>query len=278
MATLFGVCALCRKERHLQDSHFLPKALYRYVRAKTGAIRSPIIVGSDSARNTDRQFTKHLLCQECEQRFSRNGEAWTMKQAYRGSGAFRLLTALDRYAPVAVGDGARIYAAKEIAEIDLGQLTYFALSVFWRGAVTDWKIDGQSLERLEFGDLYMSALQEYLLGDAATPEHIALALHVCDDPTLTATTLATPMGGRNGGYHSYIFIIPGLAFHLFIGKRMPALLQRMSLCGPTKGLVLRSNYEDFLKGAFFAKMQTAQQSSALIAFTGDSKNTADGTP
>src|ERR1019366_9059715 len=80
MASVFGICALCRNERELRNSHFLPQALYRYVRANTGAVRSPIIIGSDSARNTDRQFTKYLLCHECEQRFSRNGEHWTMKQ------------------------------------------------------------------------------------------------------------------------------------------------------------------------------------------------------
>lgn len=269
MATLLGVCALCRREGDLQDSHFLPKALYRYVRARTGAIRSPIIIGSDSARNTDRQFTKHLLCQECEQRFSRNGEAWTMKQVYRGSGSFRLLTVLDRYTPVAVRDGARIYAANEISEIDVGQLTYFALSVFWRGAITIWRVEGQKVERLELGRVYMSALRDYLLGNADTPDNIALALNVCDAPTLTATTLATPTGGKTGSYHSYYFLIPGLAFHLFIGQRKPVWMEQVSLCGPTKGLVLRNNNEDFIKKAFFTKMQTAHQSSALIAFAGE---------
>jgi len=63
------------------------------------------------------------------------------------------LATLDRYKPVAVRDGARIYAVKDVSEIDLAQLTYFALSVFWRGAVTEWNIEGQKLEQLEFGVL-----------------------------------------------------------------------------------------------------------------------------
>ncbi|MGJ5813687.1 hypothetical protein [Paludibaculum fermentans] len=198
-----------------------------------------------------------------------------MKQIYRGSGSFRLLTALDRHAPVALRDGARIYAASEVSEVDFGQLAYFSLSVFWRGAVTEWRIEGQKVERLGFGDVYMSALRSYLLGNAAIPGNIALALNVCDDPTLTATTLVTPTGGRTGSYHSYLFLIPGLAFHLFIGKLKPVWMEQVSLCSPTKGLVLRSNYEDFVKRAFFAKMQTAQQSSALIEFTRHPKNAAD---
>jgi len=37
--------------------------------------------------------------------------------------------------------------------------------------------------------------------------------------------------------------------------------------------VLRSNYEEFIKKAFFAKMRTAQQSSALEAFAGESTAT-----
>jgi hypothetical protein len=269
MASVFGICALCRNERELRNSHFLPQALYRYVRASTGAVRSPIIIGSDSARNTDRQFTKYLLCHECEQRFSRNGEDWTMKQIFRGSGSFQLLTALDRYTPVAVRDGARIYRVGAISEIDPAQLTYFALSVFWRSAVTEWNLEGQRLERLDFGDSYMSSMREYLLGNANTPQDVALALQVCDDPTLAATTIATPTGGRKGEYHTYIFVIPGLAFHLFIGKRMPVWMREVSLCGPANGLVLRSNYEDFMKKAFFAKMQTARQSAALLAFAAE---------
>lgn len=50
-------------------------------------------------------------------------------------------------------------------------------------------------------------------------------------------------------------------------------MKEMSLCGPTKGLLLRSNYEDFIKKAFFAKMRTAQQSSALAAFAEESGGT-----
>jgi len=269
MTTVFGVCALCHNKRELQDSHFLPKALYRYVRARTGAIRSPIVIGTESARNTDRQITKYLLCHECEQRFSRNGEAWAMKQIYRGIGSFRLLAALDRHSPVAVRDGARIYRMSEISKIDPIPLVYFALSVFWRGAVTEWSVDRQKLERLEFGDPYMSRLREYLLGNAGTPDDMALALHVCDDPTLAATTLATPTGGRKGEYHSYIFVIPGLAFHLFIGKRMPVWMRQASACVPSSGLVLRSNYEHFIEQAFFVRMQTAKRSSALLNFAGE---------
>src|ERR1039457_3366077 len=56
MGVVRGVCALCGNDRELQDSHLLPKAVYRYVRANTDVIRSPIIVDSYSARNTDRQF------------------------------------------------------------------------------------------------------------------------------------------------------------------------------------------------------------------------------
>jgi hypothetical protein len=161
----------------------------------------------------------------------------------------------------------RLYAVGMISEIDSVQLTYFALSVFWRAAVTDWIIVGGQINRLELEESQMTALRAFLLDAASVPANMALILQVCDNPTLAATTLATPSRHADG----FIFIVPGLAFHLFIGNAITPAMRQASLCGPSKGVVLRSNYEEFVKNAFYAKMQTAKPSPALIAFAADPK-------
>src|SRR5664280_2328887 len=130
MAPPLGFCALCLNERELQESHLLPKSLYRYVRPKTQGNTSPVVVSLDRAWNTDKQITKHLLCFDCEQRFSQGGENWTLRQMFRGEKSFRLLSMLDACTPVAKQPEYTIYALGDLAEVRVQDLTYFALSVF----------------------------------------------------------------------------------------------------------------------------------------------------
>ncbi|HEY3443608.1 MAG TPA: hypothetical protein VGK29_22815 [Paludibaculum sp.] len=249
----------------MQDSHLLPKALYRFVRAKTKGSTSPIVVTRDAAWNTDRQITRHLLCFDCEQRFSKNGEDWSLRQIFRGEKSFKLLDILKACTPVATKPDCTIYAVADVAELRVQDLLYFAVSVFWRGAATDWSIDAHVLERLQFGPLYMTAFREYLLGRAGFPTNVALHVEVCDDPTLAATTLITPAGANAAGFHRYGFMIPGVAFHLFVGQMIPFEMRYCCIATGENRLLLRRNYEQFVKSKFAHFMKTSKPSARLKA-------------
>lgn len=265
MANEIGKCALCGATGPLQDSHLLPQALYRFVRAKTKGNSSPVVMTRGSAWNTDRQITKYLLCFDCEQRFSKNGENWTLRQIFRGENSFKLLSMLDACTPVATKPECTVYAVADVADFRVEDLTYFALSVFWRAAATQWSLDGHSLERLEFGSPYMSDFGNYLLGKAGFPVNVALHIEVCDDPTIATTTLITPAGANDDGFHRYGFMVPGVAFHLFVGQRMPDLMRYCCIASGERPLLLRRNYEQFLKSKFAYFMKTAKPSARLRA-------------
>jgi hypothetical protein len=249
----------------LQDSHLLPKSLYRFVRAKTKGNTSPIVVARDAAWNTDKQITKPLLCFDCEQRFSKNGENWTLRQILRGEKSFRLLDMLKASTPIMTKADRALYALDNLAELRAQDLLYFALSVFWRGAATDWSLDGHVIERLQFGSLYMTAISEYLLGRAGFPANVALHVEVCDDPTLAATTLITPAGLNAVGFHRYGFMIPGVAFHMFVGQMIPFEMRYCCIATGEKRLLLRRNYEQFVKSKFAYFMKTSKPSARLRA-------------
>jgi hypothetical protein len=71
------ICALCKKSAKLKDSHFMPKAVYRAISKGFPEHGQDIILitGSDkTAVYTDKQAKKHLLCEGCELKFSKNGE------------------------------------------------------------------------------------------------------------------------------------------------------------------------------------------------------------
>lgn len=141
-----GICALCLKEKLLQSSHLLPKALYRFV-IGSNQDPNPVIVTPTSAWQSSKQVEAHLLCSDCEQLFHRRGEDWTLRQCYRGQRRFRLQETLARAAPLADFGDALVFAAARIPAIDIGQLVYFAASVFWRASaiagmhrIIIWKI------------------------------------------------------------------------------------------------------------------------------------------
>ena len=263
MTNVLGYCALCGAHGNLLDSHLLPHSLYRFVRAKSGPNSSPTVLCRDTAWNTDRQITEPLLCFYCEQRFHRNGEDWTLRQIYRGEGKFKLLEALNGATAFSNGHDCAIYAVSGIPEIRVRDLSYFAISVFWRAGATDWRIGDHALARLSFGSKYMTAFSDYLLDKAQFPVNVALHVEVCDEPTFLATTLVTPTGAKDAGFHRYSFMIPGVLFHLFVGKKAPAQLRHSCIATGDCPIVVRRNYEPFIKNQFASFMKTATLSARL---------------
>lgn len=83
-------CRLCLGVKPLQNSHLLPKALYRLLRTAGKKNPSPVWFNRNSAWTSSSQFADQLLCSDCEQLFHRNGEDWVLRQCNRGKGRFCL--------------------------------------------------------------------------------------------------------------------------------------------------------------------------------------------
>ena len=75
-------CKLCKERKELQDSHVIPKLLYRYMRRYQDATNSLNgLMTLDSKKQivdiTQRQWKDKLFCRECEERLSKNETKFT---------------------------------------------------------------------------------------------------------------------------------------------------------------------------------------------------------
>src|SRR6267378_6751192 len=100
-------CALCHASRDLRESHLIPKALFRIIRDPNpidGIGPDPLHITKDATIRTSEQFTCRLLCRDCEDLFSKNGERIVIKECCRSAREFILRDKLRAETPFAKRD------------------------------------------------------------------------------------------------------------------------------------------------------------------------------
>ena len=239
-------CKLCLQDvPKLENSHFLPAAIYKILRDERKKNPNPWSLTRKSAVQTSRQITARLLCRECEQRFSKNGEAWVLRNCLRKDGSFPLGSILDSRLPDVSFNGTptRVYYASNIPEINISALAYFAASIFWRGSIHTWNNDGSIPVSL---GPFQEEFRQYLMGLQGFPEHGSLWVVVREGKEIERLTYA-PIGERKGNVHVYKFPMPGLAFLLTVGKNIPT--KRRAKCfvhGLRSPIVVTTRIDEFL--------------------------------
>jgi hypothetical protein len=214
-----GVCALCRNTRELLDSHFLPKALYRLLRANEKRNPHPARLTSSGRQQTAFQASSHLLCAECESRFDQNGENWVMRHCYRGRGVFRLRAFLESINPSEVDAKIQTYSALLVPTIDIGRLVYFSTSVFWRASVQDWYVEGLRYTAIRLGEKYQEQIRLFLLGKAHFPDNAAVMVALSQLRT-PALVFGFPDTVRVESGYCHRLHIPGIDFLMTVGKKL----------------------------------------------------------
>jgi hypothetical protein len=135
-----------------------------------------------------------------------------------------------------------VYEAAGIPEISATQLIYFATSIFWRGAVTDWELPTGKYERLDISPDLVESFRKYLRGEQPFPPDVAVLLHVSAAPKPLDTQFPPyPVDSSGKLFHFYI---PGLLFTLGIAQ--PHLLDA-SLGHPAGRLALSSQGDKFMR-------------------------------
>ena len=226
-----GKCALCLQTADLQDSHFLPKAFYKLARNAGDKNPNPIIVNPNVAMKTSQQASDHLLCAVCEDRFNKGGESWITQHCWRSETNFPLHFALKAAMPGYASNDFSVYKAVEIPGVDVGKLTYFAMSVFWRGAVHQFgPIAGHKPVKLELGP-YAEELRQFLLGTAGFPADIVLAVTVNSTPATGKNEMMVfPwLKDHRPNMRQFSFVIPGVTFQMFTGKGITKAVRDMCI-------------------------------------------------
>jgi hypothetical protein len=239
------VCKLCLQiVDKLEDSHFLSAGIYRRLRDEHSVNPNPVLVTPTGVLPTSKQAKAHLLCRECEQLLSKQGESWVLANCLQADGRFPLATALAARTPDVSSPETptRLYYAAGFPKVNISALTYFAASIFWRGAIHPWCSDGTV--PVPLGSLFQEELRKYLIGLQPFPHECFSLLAIVREGKAIDRLTYFPAGNRIGMCHSYRFPMPGFCFMLFVGKHIPTeISEKCFVAGNGNPLVVTSVLE-----------------------------------
>jgi hypothetical protein len=194
--------------------HLLARGFYSLIGPR------PILMTRRVQVATNKQLTANLFCRGCEDRFNKGGERWVIANCWRSAHEFPLREALLRSGAVVVAPEGALLPAAAAPAVDVGQLAYFAASVFWRAAVPGWPpLVGQPVVPLELGS-QSEELRLYLLGKAGFPANAALFVYVslASDPIPVRANMNPPkFYSPAEGQPFHRFLVCGITFDLFVG-------------------------------------------------------------
>jgi hypothetical protein len=121
----------------------------------------------------------------CEDRFNKNGESWILRYCFHGGpmNRFRLKDLLIATTPINFSAAGDVLSTAAAPEIQRDKIVYFAASVFWRGAISDWPWQGQTVPQMPLELSLRLSLEDYLLGNAPFPKTCSLLVYVAGDRT-----------------------------------------------------------------------------------------------
>jgi hypothetical protein len=238
-----GVCGLCDKEGVLQDSHLLPKWAYKRVRNADDKGADPINIADGSAHQTSKQITQHLLCAECEGRFSRR-EDYVARITGWSEGKPSTIYQVPRQ------DTPHHKLVKLVGELDPERLAYFAASVIWRS---------HAMNRGNHLGAYAQSFVDFLLERAPFPPHAALSLGILEPADLTQlpqSWVTEPSSTRADAVRVHGFMVCGLIFRCFVGKALTPEMRKVCIGGPNQPKYAiaqpAEQYADFMGAATMA--------------------------
>ncbi len=218
-----ATCALCLNDRELQKSHYMPSGSYRAVCVSHNPNdNAPVYIDLEqgTAFKSNKQAKKHLLCSECEGRFSELGESKVLRQIDRGENSFKLLDELTNGTPSDITNGKKIYGGPHFPpNVDGEAYLYFASSIFWRGSITRWPRPLNSFYGA-LGKTYEEAVRRYLLGEDEFPKEARVSVFV-DAQRKTRGLSYFPTTSRGDWLgrpvHKHSFLLSGVHFFMTVG-------------------------------------------------------------
>jgi hypothetical protein len=229
-------CKLCGLVRELCDSHYLPKRLYAFLRAAKLKNPNPLMEVAGELKPVSVQFRGYVFCKKCEDLFSDHGEKWILANIPHDYDApFPLQDAINKLTPVFKGKNLVLCNVNGMEAFDTNQVLYFGMSIFYRGAVHEWKTTtGLVAPKVSLGEV-QEPIRKFLLADGPLPDDTKMVLSVDVWPYTKIHQVAYPACESNlEECQRYWFHIPGLIFYLYLGSTIPA---DMRLRNAAKGIV-----------------------------------------
>lgn len=219
-----NICALCLHEKTLQNSHLIPKFVFRNLQKDGGGT---IHIENNSATLVDKQIKQKFLCEDCENLFSKY-ESYVKKIVMENDeGNLRLLDSTyyideDKKILAIVGDN-----------IDLEKIIFFAASILWRTSAMRY---GCPL------GVYENEFRNFLFKNKLLPNGVVLYMKIIESSSMLShpsLISSFPVSEKKNDCWVHQFIICGLVFRFYIGKKIDEELKKFSLLHNNNRFVLR---------------------------------------
>jgi hypothetical protein len=254
---------MCLEEGKLCRSHLMPQALY----ALCGTDEyDPVRLTDELMLPTSRQTADHLLCFDCEQNLSRNGESWLLLLLPTLGGPFPLLDRLMKQSPFYRDTTLAAYASATNPEIDVPKLIHFAIGIFWKASVHSWLGDSDE-PRIGLGE-DGEALRLYLRGQADLPKNIALCIAV-DSAPIRLPGMLEPYQCSNPDFKNFCFFIPGMFFQLLIGAGVQEALSANCINANPRSPIIVEEVSKVVRGIMREQSAAARKTKKLLETTAE---------
>jgi hypothetical protein len=178
----------------------------------------PILVSSQIVIGTTKPVAQDLLCAECEDLFSKNGEAW-VSQIIARLGSFPLCYAVETCPKIKETPDLTLFACRGNAAINIDKLAYFALSMFWRSSIVNWRAIA-NVPRIELGE-YEEPIRRFLRGEAAIPPDCVLIATLWTHQPSNLQVILPAESHENQPFRIFSLKVPGIQIALLTGAEIP---------------------------------------------------------
>lgn len=208
----------------------MPKSLYPRGSQRSRTMSQNLIFEGPVAH-----VKEPLLCEECECRFSRNGETPVIPWLGPRRKEFPLGDRLRVAMPIFEDSKIAQYRADAIG-VKAENFAYFAVSMVWRGVAHRWKLtDGSLTNPMTFGEC-ADLIRDYLLGNSPFPKGImSVIVLVCSD-SYSRAVWSLPEQHQEAGCENYRFMVRGVLFRVLVGKHIPDSLKNASCMGSQQSI------------------------------------------
>jgi hypothetical protein len=250
---------MCLKEGHLCESHFMPQGILKLC---TSNDSPPIIGTSEFMMPSARPITDYVLCSDCEQLLSRNGETWTIPQLATEQGDFPLHSKITTQEPEVTTEDAQGYLLATNPEIKAEQIIHFALGVFWKASIHSWR-KGIKEPRIRLGPI-SDQLRLFLLEGKPLVHFVSLAVFVSPPPVEMIASCHPIQGGDTDGFLNFYFYVPGVMFNLRVGDI--SSVSRVGMISNRDAPVLVHNVNEAIVNLYKSGTGTAYRTKAMQEF------------
>lgn len=226
-----GSCKLCGTFGPLRWSHIVPNWIYRRTLGFAPNGGGPLVsIDGKKAKYDQTQLAEYLLCETCEGRM-KPGEDYVSRIALQVDDGFPALETV----PIEEKLEGLGFALANASILNCPLLARFVVSVIWRASVSS------ILPRVSLGP-YECQVGEYLLDQKAPlPQRLRVLVQLISPPEGTPRferMISEPQSQRSRkrrGFHHHFFNGVGMEFALYVGRRLPRVLDR---CGVSAGRVI----------------------------------------